>query len=340
MISLKKIQRILADKNPRLIEDLAQEASRITRQYFGRTISLYTPLYLSNYCSSHCIYCNFNSHHPIKRMKLSPSEIDQEMKYIAKKGIQNILLLTGESEQATPVSYLKEAVRIARKYFPSIGLEVFPMETDQYRQLYLAGVDAVTIYQETYHREHYRHVHLSGRKRDYTFRKEAPKRIAQSGIRQISMGILLGLHDLSEDLFSLFEHLRLMEKQFPGVEYSLSFPRLRPIENMNFTPFDVTDIDMVKIICLARIQFPRVGINLSTRESQNFRDHALEVGITKISAESRTSVGGYATTHKQNQYPQFDIQDDRSVEEIIRILKKRNIDPVFTDWRRIENECL
>jgi len=273
-------------------------------------------------------------------MKLSEEEMHTEMQAIAQTGIENILLLTGESYQATPLSYLKQAVIIAKKYFSNIALEVHPMETEEYKELYLAGVDGITIYQETYNEKRYREVHLSGKKSDYHFRKEAPERIASAGIRHISMGILLGLHDLSEDVTALYEHLSLMEKKFPGVEYSLSFPRLKKIKGKNFASSLIDDAALVRTLSLTRTLFPRVGINLSTREDENVRDHALHFGVTKMSAGSNTSVGGYANRSPHMQDPQFDIEDNRSVKEIIRLLKHENFDPVLTDWRMIQNESI
>ena len=339
MITLKELKDILADNRPERIEELACEANQIKLQYFGRTVSLYAPLYLSNFCSSHCTYCGFHSHNRIKRIKLTPPEMHREMAFVANNGIENILLLTGESYKVTPLSYLKEAAEIAKGYFSSISLEVHPMNEDEYRELFISGVDGIAIYQETYNRGRYAKVHLSGQKRDYDYRYGAPERIAKAGIRNISLGILLGLaDDVAEDTFELYRHLRGLEKKFPGVEYSVSFPRLRPIKGMGFEPCCVDDLTFVKLICLTRILFPRVGINLSTRESHELRDHALEMGVTRISAASKTSVGGYTSQEPEKLDPQFDIQDERSVKEIIQMLKEKNLDPVLTDWRRIENE--
>ena len=335
-----------------MTEQLAQDASRLTRQYFGRTITLYAPLYLSNFCSSYCTYCGFHSHHRIKRFKLTDAQMHQEMSFLAEQGIENVLLLTGESYQATPLSYLKEAAEIAQKYFSNISLEVHPMDENEYHELFTNGVDGITVYQETYNRKRYKEVHISGKKADYDYRLGTPERAAKGGIRHISLGILLGLADTAEDLHALYQHLRWMERHYPGVEYSVSFPRLRAIKGTDFASSrrepigqgeptgycDVGDIALVKIICLTRIQFPRVGINLSTRENAALRDHALELGITRISAGSNTSVGGYTVTAAEKQDPQFDIKDHRSVQDIIEILKKRNFDPVLTDWRRIGNE--
>lgn len=338
MINVKELNDILSDDSPDMLEDLAKKARQIKEQHFGRTISLYAPLYLSNYCSSHCTYCGFHSHNRIKRMKLTSQEMHGEMKYLADNAIENVLLLTGESYQLTPLSYLKEATEIAKNYFPSISMEVHPMDEKDYRELFSSGVDGVAIYQETYDKDRYLQVHLSGQKRDYDYRLGAPERIAESGMRHISMGVLLGLSDIAQDVLALYGHLQRMEKNFPGVEYSVSFPRLRPIKGMGFAPCDVSDMTLVKLMCLTRILFPRVGINLSTRESADFRDHAIELGVTRISAASKTSVGGYTSEEPEKLDPQFDVQDTRSVKEIIGMLKSKHLDPVFTDWRRIPNE--
>ena len=211
------------------------------------------------------------------------------------------------------------------------------MRTDEYAELYKNGVDGITIYQETYDRKRYQEVHLSGKKSDYNFRYDTAQRAAQAGIRQISMGILLGLGETAEDLWALYEHLRFMEKTFPGAEYSVSFPRLRKIKGREFAICNVDDKMFIKIICLTRVLFPRIGINLSTRETAALRDNALELGITRISAGSNTSVGGYTLQEPDKQDPQFDIEDDRSVQKIVELLKTKNFDPVFTDWRPIEN---
>ena len=338
MITRSEIKNTLFDQSPEFLEDLAQKAKMTTEQYFGRTISLYAPLYVSNYCSSYCTYCGFHSHNRIKRFKLTQGQLHKEMAYVANNGIENILLLTGESYKATPLFYLEEAVEVAKHYFPSISLEVHPMNQDEYRELFIQGVDGITVYQETYNRKRYAHVHISGQKANYDYRYDTPRRAALGGMRNISMGILLGLADVAEDLFALYGHLRWMEKHFPGIEYGISFPRLRPIKGQDFAICNVDDRTFIKIICLTRVLFPRVGINLSTRENPNLRDHTLELGITRMSAGSNTSVGGYTIKPPEEQDPQFDIEDTRSVQDIIKLLKRRNFDPVLTDWRRIENE--
>ena len=332
------IRHILNDNRPETTEDLARQAKELTERQFGRTISLYAPLYLSNFCSSHCTYCGFHSKNRISRFKLTAEQMRAEMAYLAGQGIENILLLTGESYKVTPVGYLKEAVGIAKEFFPSISLEVHPMEETDYRELFQAGADGITVYQETYDRERYKEVHLSGIKADYDFRYHAPARAAAAGLRTVAMGILLGLADVAEDLFALYSHLRTMEKAYPGVEYSLSFPRLQPIKDVPFLRATVDDRTFVKIICMTRLLFPRVGINLSTRETPELRDRILEFGVTRMSAGSNTAVGGYTLVDRSDQDPQFDIEDPRGVRDVVAMLKARGFDPVFTDWRRISNK--
>jgi 2-iminoacetate synthase len=335
-ISLDGIKQLLADHNPEHLEKLAAQAKEIKEQFFGRTVVLYAPLYLSNYCSSYCTYCGFHSHNKIDRFKLTAEQMHQEMKFVADQGIENILLLTGESYKATPVSYLIEATDIAKKYFSSISIEVHPMDEPEYKELFSHGVDGVTVYQETYDQKKYQEVHISGKKSDFNYRYETPERAARAGIRNISLGILLGLSDVAEDLFALYEHVRFLEKNFPGVEYSVSFPRFKTIKGEDFAKCSVDDKTFTKIICLTRILFPRIGINLSTRESAELRDNIIELGITRMSAGSNTSVGGYTIKAPELQAPQFDIEDKRNVREIVALLKGKNFDPIFTDWRRIE----
>ncbi|MBF0532019.1 MAG: 2-iminoacetate synthase ThiH [Candidatus Omnitrophica bacterium] len=337
MINSEEINKILSDSSPQLTEDLARQAAALTQQYFGRTISLYAPLYLSNYCTGGCLYCGFNQNHSVQRIKLNPEQIEAEMLTLAAMGIKNILLLTGESYDLTPVEYLCKAVCLGRKYFSQVGLEIHPLETSEYSALYLAGADSLTVYQETYDRTRYAEVHLHGRKRDYDFRYGAAGRASAAHFRQISLGILLGLSKVANDLASLYNHLRYMERQYPGVEYSLSFPRLRRIKGENFIPDVINDQTFMRIIALSRILFPRVGINLSTREQPDLRDRLLGIGVTKISAGSKTTVGGYHAPAEQRD-PQFDVQDSRSVEAVIRRVKKLGFDPVITDWRAITNE--
>lgn len=338
-LRLESLRAVLADDRPEALEALAQRSSAVTRQHFGRTLSLYAPLYLSNYCSSDCAYCGFKRANRIRRFKLTPDQMHAEMRFLSQQGIRNVLLLTGESYAATPNPYLVEAVTVAKAYFSAIALEVHPMDEAGYRELFAAGADGVTLYQETYDRKRYAEVHLAGTKADYDFRYHGPERAARAGMRALSLGILLGLApDLAGDLHALYTHLRWMERHYPGVEYSLSFPRFRPIKGESFPgSAPVDDRTFVKVLCLTRTLFPRVGINLSTRETARLRDHAIELGVTRLSAGSNTAVGGYTQVDREAQDPQFDVEDQRSVHDIVRLLKERRFDPVFTDWRRIAN---
>lgn len=335
MISLEKLRFILNNNDPNFVESLAREARDLTIRHFGRTISLYTPLYLSNYCENQCDYCGYNQKTDIPRKKLTKSEIKKELKAISATGIQNILLLTGGSRKETPIDYLIAAVKTAKPYFPSISLEVYPLEKDEYSILFRNGVDGITIYQETYDREQYKKIHQAGKKTDFNYRYNSPERIANSGIRMLGMGVLLGLSETSKDIYHLFSHLEYMENKYPGVEYSLSFPRLIPLKQSEFKYNEVSDLTLIKLICTARILFPRIGINLSTREKPQLRNQAILMGVTKISAASKTTVGGYSFNNENE--GQFEVRDQRSVEEIIQEIKNRDYDPIFTDWRRISN---
>lgn len=339
MISYEELKAILANNDKHFIETLAQRARGIAVQFLGRSINIYAPIYLSNFCDNHCIYCGFNRERKIARKKLTLEEMHLEMSKVANSGIRNILLLTGDSRKMTPVDYIKTAVNAAKTYFSSISLEIYPLEINEYNELFQAGVDGVTIYQETYDKERYRQLHTRGKKIDYNYRYETPERIAKAGIRMISIGVLLGLAEVSQDIFHLFSHLEWLEKKYPGIEYSISFPRLIPIKGSDRNYFAVSDITLIKLLCLARIQFPRVGINLSTREKPYLRDHALPLGVTKISAASSTSVGGYSLRlSADHENPQFEVMDNRSVTQIVAMLRKKGFDPVFTDWRRIPND--
>ncbi|MDR2432085.1 MAG: 2-iminoacetate synthase ThiH [Candidatus Margulisbacteria bacterium] len=328
------VLEIFNDSDPNLLERLAREARDLTRQHFGRTVSLYAPLYLSNYCANQCTYCGFKAGLGISRRRLTAQEIDAECRALAGAGIQSILLLTGGSRQHTPPEYLEQAVRAAGKYCASVAIEVYPLETAEYARLNAAGCDGLTIFQETYDRARYAVLHPAGRKRDYAYRYQAPRRAAQAGLRQITLGPLLGLSAWRQDVLALYAHLRGLEKEFPGVDYALSFPRLRKLSDYAEDDYLVSDADLVKIICVTRLLFPRVGLSLSTRESSGFRDHAIHFGITKISAGSSTSVGGYAApSAPDGRAPQFEINDKRSVAAIKAMLKRQGFDPVFTDWR-------
>jgi len=322
---------------PHQLETLAARAVDLTTQYFGKTISIYAPLYLSNYCDNECVYCGFNCKADIPRMQLSEKEIEQECQRLQRVGIQSVLLLTGESRSSTPPEYIESAVRIATRYFPHVALEIYPLETSEYACLFQAGADGVTLYQETYDRDRYAQLHRRGKKRNYDYRYEAPKRLSSVGFHHVSLGVLLGLADWKRDVIALYEHLRYLEHHYPGVEFNLSFPRLQRLTDAEFETFHVSDLEMVKILCVTRILFSRTGINLSTREDPHFRNHILGLGVTRISAGSSTKVGGYATHRDESSPGQFPINDERTVPEIVSLIKSKGFDPIFTDWRHFSN---
>lgn len=331
MIQKKEISEILSNNSAEFIENLARQAQHLTQKHFGKCISLYAPLYLSNYCENFCTYCGFNQNMDIKRTRLLADEIILEMQYISSKGIKNILLLTGESQTHSPLSYIIDAVRMAKRYFSGIGVEIYPLDIEEYQQIIDAGVNSVTIYQETYDQKMYSYYHPKGKKRDYDYRYNTPKRAALAGIRMLSLGVLFGLYDHSSELFNLYSHLDDMLKNFPGIEYSLSVPRIIPLQESGDDYYILSDLNFAKIICLTRILFPYIGINISTRENARIRDQVVKLGVTRMSAESKTTVGGYFKKTEKN--GQFHIKDNRPVEEIVTMLKSQGFDPVFTDWR-------
>ncbi len=316
------------------LEELAQEAQQLTRQYFGRAISLFAPLYISNFCENGCLYCGFSSRMHIKREKLTPEQIDEECRALAATGMQNVLLLTGESHVKSPLSYLLEAVEIAKRYFPNIAVEVQPMDTGDYRTLAEAGVDGMTCFQETYDEALYPSLHPIGRKHDYRYRYNTQARAAEGGIRRVGFGALLGLTDWRPEVEALFTHVAEIERRFPGTELAISFPRMLPIPGAAVQPKPVSDAALVRVMCMARILFPRIGITLSTREEARFRDHMLAIAVTTISAGSATTVGGYARPRAEHD-GQFPPTDNRSVAEVKEMLLSQGYDPVFTDWRRL-----
>ncbi len=318
------------------LEEMAQEAHDITLRHFGRTMQLYTPMYLSNYCDNSCVYCGFNSNNAIKRKKLSLEEVKKEAAAIASTGLKHILILTGESREMSPVSYIKECVKILRDYFSSISIEVYPLQEEEYRELIIEGVDGLTIYQETYDETLYSALHGCGPKRDFYFRLNAPERGARAGMRTINIGSLLGLSDWREDIFLTGLHAKYLQDKFPDVEIGISVPRIRQQVSGFKAPYVVSDKNIVQIIVSLRIFLPRIGITISTREDAHFRENLIPIGATRMSAGSMTRVGGRIVTQQEREgVEQFEILDKRSVEEIKRMLEAKNYQPVLKDWARL-----
>lgn len=314
------------------LEEMAQKVHRVTLQNFGRSISLFTPLYLSNYCSNRCAYCSFNADNRITRRKLTLHQVEQEGKAIAASGLQHLLLLTGESRQQSGPDYITACVKLLRPHFASLGIEVYPLYEEEYRQLYETGVDAFTMFQEAYDQEVYAAVHPIGPKRNYRFRLDAPERACRAGIPSVNIGALLGLGEWPQEAFFTALHAEYLQQYYPSVELGISVPRLRPHVG-SFTPqtSPVTDAALVQIILAYRLYLPRVGLTLSTRESPRLREYLLPLGITRMSAGSLTSVGGYAEDTQPGS-AQFEIADERPCAEIVKMLYSKGYQAVFCDW--------
>lgn len=316
-----------------LLEEMAQKAQQETRKHFGNSVFLFTPSYIANYCENYCIYCGFNRYNRINRMKLTPEQIEEEMQAIAASGLEEILILTGESHQASSVEYIGEACRIARRYFKNVGLEIYPVNSEQYAYLHDAGADYVTVFQETYDAVRYEQLHLAGHKRIFPYRANAQERALLGGMRGVGFAALLGLSDFRKDAFATGMHAYLLQKKYPHAEISFSCPRLRPIiNNDQINPKDVHETQLLQIICAYRIFMPFAGITVSTRESAEFRDHAIRIAATKISAGVSTGVGEHSSEIEKKGDPQFLISDGRSVEEIRCAIREAGLQPVMNDY--------
>lgn len=314
------------------LEEMAQKAHRLTVQNFGRSIALFTPLYLANYCNNSCVYCSFNANNQIVRRKLTFYEVEQEGKAIAATGLQHLLLLTGESRQHSGPDYLEACVKRLRPFFASLGIEVYPLEQEEYRRLYEAGVDVLTIFQEAYDEEIYASVHPAGPKRNHRYRLDAPERACRAGIPSVNIGALLGLGEWRDEAFFTALHVEYLQQCYPDVELSISVPRLRPhVGTYQPKTNPVTDAALVQIILAYRLFLPRTGLTLSTREPPRLREDILPLGITKMSAGSLTSVGGYAENTEVGS-AQFEIADERPVGEIAAMLRSKGYQPTFCDW--------
>ncbi|MCX7884850.1 MAG: 2-iminoacetate synthase ThiH [Caloramator sp.] len=314
-----------------VLEIAAKRAKKITEMYFGKNIFLYVPLYVSNICSSGCIYCGFSCSNSIERRRLKEDEIDREMKYLKNRGFNSILILTGEDYSKAGFEHLKKAVNIARGYFNEVFIESAAYTYEKYKELALEGMNGLTLYQETYDKGIYSAVHPVGKKRDFDFRLNAVEEAIRAGIKYINIGCLLGLSvNYKKDVFFLLMHVKYLMEKYPNIEISISFPRICPFEGIKFCYTKVSDLDFVKFIVYTRIFLKNVGINISTRENKNLRDNLIGLGVTKMSAESKTSVGGYLSTH--NLKGQFEVSDDRKLEEIINKIKEKGYNPEFNNW--------
>lgn len=313
------------------LEEMAQKAHSITLRNFGRVIFLFTPLYLSDFCVNQCAYCSFNARNKFERKKLTLKQVEEEAKAIAKTGIKDILILTGESRQHSPVSYIKDCVGVLKKYFSCVSIEIYPLNEEEYRELVEAGVDGLTMFQEVYDPKIYDKFHF-GPKKNYHYRLDAPERSCRAGMRTVGVGALLGLADWRKEAFFTGLHADYLQKKFWDVQVSISLPRFRPSFSGFQPQHPVDDRSFVQILLAHRLFLPRVGITISTRERPEFRDNILPLGVTKMSAGSSTRVGGYA--HPASRAPQFEISDPRSVEDIKQMLMKKGYQPIFEDWQQ------
>jgi 2-iminoacetate synthase len=321
---------LLSPAAENFLEEMAQKAHAITLRRFGRTIQLYAPIYLSNECHNGCLYCGFSINNPFSRRTLNLDEIEKEGRILHDQGFRHVLLLTGEAPGKVGNDFIAAAAERIRPLFSSIGIEVYPMDTEGYKEMVDAGVDALTIYQETYDPELYRQLHPSGRKRDYRFRLETPERGGAAGLRRIGIGFLLGLGDFRSEAFFAGLHGRYLAHHYWRTSLSVSFPRLRPAEG-GFQPLHpVSDRKFVQLMCAMRMLLHDAGLVLSTRESAELRDNLLPLGITHMSAGSCTAPGGYA--EEGSATGQFTIDDDRTPDEVAAVLRARGYDPVWKDW--------
>ena len=315
------------------LEEMAERAQQETRKHFGNSIYMFTPLYIANYCENYCIYCGFNCHNKIKRAKLTPEEIRKEMEAIARTGLQEILILTGESRAKSDVKYIGEACKIAREYFRVIGLEVYPMNSDEYAYLHECGADYVTVFQETYDSDQYETLHLAGHKRIFPYRVNAQERALMGGMRGVGFAALLGLTDFRKDAFATGIHAWLIQRKYPQAEIAFSCPRLRPIiNNDKINPMDVHERQLLQVVSAYRIFMPYASITISTRECARVRDNLVQIAATKISAGVSTGVGSHVEEMEDKGDEQFEISDGRSVEEVYQALETHGLQPVMADY--------
>lgn len=337
--SIEDFKALLSPAAEPFLEQMARRARLETSRHFGNTVYLFTPLYIANYCENYCVYCGFNCYNHIHRMKLSMEQIEHEMKIIADSGMEEILILTGESRAKSDVKYIGEACKLARKYFRNVGLEIYPVNTDEYRYLHECGADYVTVFQETYDTDKYETLHLMGHKRVWPYRFNAQERALRGGMRGVAFSALLGLSDFRKDALASALHVYYLQRKYPQAEMSLSCPRLRPIiNNDKINPLDVHETQLCQILCAYRIFLPFVGITVSSRESARFRNGIAKIAATKISAGVSTGIGDHESKYSGKEAQgdqgdeQFEIDDDRSLEKMYQDISGEGLQPVLNDY--------
>ncbi len=330
--SPRRLKALLSDAASRSLESIATAARLLTLQRFGRAKQLYVPLYVSNYCRNNCKYCGFSTEHKFERTRITVEQAVEQGEIIASEGFRHILLLSGEDPRHASVEFFAQLASKLRKSFAAIDIEIYPCSTDQYKKLFDAGIDGITIYQETYDPVLYSELHTKGPKKDYYWRLDTPQMAAEAGFRRIGIGTLLGLGDWRRETLALAEHCAFLMKRYWKSQVSVSFPRIRPAEQVlpDFVEF-VPDEALVKMMFALRLCFPDVGIVLSTRESREFRNHLIDICVTKLSAGSKTNPGGYGNAQPEA-VEQFCIDDSRTPAEMEILLKTMGYEAVWKDW--------
>lgn len=320
------------------LEEMAAKAKYETSKHFGNTVYLFTPLYIANYCENYCVYCGFNCYNDIARKKLTMEEIEHEMQVIADSGMEEILILTGESHKMSDIAYIGEACKLAARYFRNVGLEIYPVNVSDYRYLHECGADYITVFQETYDSLQYEKLHLMGRKRVFQYRFEAQERAILGGMRGVAGSALLGLSDFRRDALASALHIYYLQRRYPHAEYSLSCPRLRPIVNNDrINPQDVHEKQLCQVLCAYRIFLPFVGITVSSREQKHFRDGIVKIAATKVSAGVSTGIGDHESKYhgiqeEETGDEQFEISDARSFHEMYKDIAAEGLQPVLNDY--------
>lgn len=336
--TVEDFKALLSPAAQPFLEEMAARARLETSRHFGNTVYLFTPLYIANYCENYCVYCGFNCYNDIKRLQLDAGQIEHEMQVIASSGMEEILLLTGESKAKSNVSYIGEACKLARKYFKNVGLEIYPVNTEDYRYLHECGADYVTVFQETYDLKKYETLHLLGHKRVWPYRFEAQERALRGGMRGVGFSALLGLSDFRKDALATALHVYYLQRKYPQAEFSLSCPRLRPIiNNDKINPLDVGERQLCQILCAYRIFLPFAGITVSSRESAAFRNGIAKICATKISAGVSTGIGDHEEKYTGKDEArtgdeQFEICDTRSLAAMYADMAAEGLQPVLNDY--------
>jgi len=329
-LDLEDFKALISPAAEPYLEQMAQRSMLKTRQRFGHTIAMYIPLYLSNLCANACSYCGFSMENKLKRQILTPEQIGLELAAIKQMNFDSILLVTGEHETKVGMDYFRQVLPMVKAQFSYLAMEVQPLDTADYQELKRLGLDAVMVYQETYHPSTYAEHHLRGNKMDFNYRLETPDRLAKAGVDKIGIGALIGLEEWRTDCFYVASHLAYLERTYWRSRYSISFPRLRPCEGTVEPKSVMSDKQLVQLICAYRLFNPEVELSLSTRESVHFRDNALPLGITTMSAASKTQPGGYADNSVELE--QFAVSDERSAEQVAKAIKQGGFEPVWQDW--------